>query len=82
MTKIIFSCFSSISPLRHLCCRGKEDRDKVVLYFDSWPREEQCIALPLKQVDNNDMIKQVDNNDMFEPRTNLKSISSKDNHIA
>jgi len=30
-------------------CRGKEDKDNVVLYFDSWPREELCIALPLKQ---------------------------------
>jgi len=29
--------------------RGKEDKDNVVLYFDSWPREELCIALPLKQ---------------------------------
>ena len=31
-------------------CRGKEDKDNVVLYFDSWPRQEQCITLPLKQV--------------------------------
>merc|ERR1712107_627146 len=29
--------------------RGKEDKDNVVLYFDSWPRQEQCITLPLKQ---------------------------------
>merc|ERR1712130_1012232 len=28
---------------------GKEDKDNVVLYFDSWPREELCIPLPLKQ---------------------------------
>ena len=33
-----------------MCCRGKEDKDNVVLYFDSWPREELCITLPLKQV--------------------------------
>ena len=32
--------------------RGKEDKDNVVLYFDSWPRQEQCITLPLKQVKN------------------------------
>jgi len=32
-----------------LCCRGKEDKDNVVLYFDSWPREELCVTLPLKQ---------------------------------
>ena len=37
--------------LSDLCCRGKEDKDNVVLYFDSWPREELCIPLPLKQVD-------------------------------
>jgi alpha-2-macroglobulin len=29
--------------------RGKEDKDNVVLYFDSWPRDELCITLPLKQ---------------------------------
>ena len=33
-----------------LWSRGKEDKDNVVLYFDSWPRQEQCITLPLKQV--------------------------------
>ena len=43
---------TQISFLRwHLCCRGKEDKDSVVLYFDSWPREDLCIVLPLKQVD-------------------------------
>merc|ERR1711874_847525 len=30
--------------------RGKEDEETVVLYFDSWPREERCVSLPLKQV--------------------------------
>ena len=30
--------------------RGKEEEDTVVLYFDSWPKEERCIILPLKQV--------------------------------
>ena len=30
--------------------RGKEDEETVVLYFDSWPKEERCIDLPLKQV--------------------------------
>jgi alpha-2-macroglobulin len=29
--------------------RGKEDKDNVVLYFDSWPRDELCVTLPLKQ---------------------------------
>ena len=32
--------------------RGKEDEETVVLYFDSWPKEERCIDLPLKQVAN------------------------------
>ena len=32
--------------------RGKEDEETVVLYFDSWPKEERCIDLPLKQVSN------------------------------
>ena len=30
--------------------RGKEEEETVVLYFDSWPKEERCIILPLKQV--------------------------------
>ena len=30
--------------------RGKEDKTTVVLYFDSWPKEERCVGLPLKQV--------------------------------
>ena len=30
--------------------RGKEEEEAVVLYFDSWPKEERCIILPLKQV--------------------------------
>merc|ERR1719509_634481 len=29
--------------------RGKDDKDTVVLYFDSWPKEELCMTLPLKQ---------------------------------
>ena len=30
--------------------RGKEEEETVVLYFDSWPKEERCVSLPLKQV--------------------------------
>ena len=30
--------------------RGKDDKDTVVLYFDSWPKTELCMTLPLKQV--------------------------------
>ena len=30
--------------------RGKEEEEALVLYFDSWPKEERCIILPLKQV--------------------------------
>ena len=43
--------FTLCSTFTFTFCRGKEDKDNVVLYFDSWPREELCIALPLKQVD-------------------------------
>ena len=30
--------------------RGKEEEETIVLYFDSWPKEERCVSLPLKQV--------------------------------
>ena len=30
--------------------RDKDDQDKVVLYFDSWPRQERCVQLRVKQV--------------------------------
>ena len=33
-----------------LMLRGKEEEETVVLYFDSWPKEERCVSLPLKQV--------------------------------
>ena len=33
-----------------LMLRGKEDEETIVLYFDSWPKEERCVSLPLKQV--------------------------------
>ena len=33
-----------------LMVRGKEEEETVVLYFDSWPKEERCVSLPLKQV--------------------------------
>ena len=35
---------------RLFCSRGKEDDNDIVLYFDFWPKEEQCILLPLKLV--------------------------------
>ena len=46
--------FTLCSTFTVTFCRGKENKDNVVLYFDSWPREELCIALPLKQVDNHE----------------------------
>lgn len=30
--------------------RGKEDKETVVLYFDTWPRREKCVPVELKQV--------------------------------
>ena len=30
--------------------RGKEEEETVVLHFDSWPREDRCVSLSLKQV--------------------------------
>ena len=30
--------------------RGNEDENDIVLYFNFWPKEEQCILLPLKLV--------------------------------
>ena len=30
--------------------RGKEDEETVVLYFDSWPKEDRCLVIPVKQV--------------------------------
>ena len=36
--------------IHEVMVRGKEDETTVVLYFDSWPKEERCVRLPLKQV--------------------------------
>ena len=36
--------------IHEVMVRGKEDETTVVLYFDSWPEEERCVGLPLKQV--------------------------------
>ena len=33
-----------------LMLRGEEEEETIVLYFDSWPKEERCVSLPLKQV--------------------------------
>ena len=30
--------------------RGDQDENDIVLYFNFWPKEEQCILLPLKLV--------------------------------
>ena len=30
--------------------RGKDDPQTAVLYFDSWPKEERCLVIPVKQV--------------------------------
>jgi len=29
--------------------RGKDDEDTVILYFDSWPREQRCVQMDVKQ---------------------------------
>ena len=36
--------------INEVMVRGKEDETTVVLYFDSWPKVERCVGLPLKQV--------------------------------
>ena len=42
--------FANILSTTLLMDRGKEEEETVVLYFDSWPKEERCVSLPLKQV--------------------------------